>query len=75
MTDAELANELREAQAKVAECYKELVSRGWRVVCFRKPTDVDDYGYDCYRDEAYKPSKPYLFKITKNKVVVPEQEI
>ena len=75
MTDEQLANELREAQAKVAECFNELNSRGWRIVCFRKPNAVDDYDYDRYGDENYKPWKPYVFKITKDKVVIPDQEI
>lgn len=71
MTDEQLANELRAAQAKVAECYKELKSRGWRISHWQEKNDDDDY----YDDRRYEPSKPYVFKITKDKVVVPDREI
>ncbi len=69
MTDEELANELRAAQAKVAECYKELESRGWQIAYWPDSDDDDDY-YD-----GYEPSEPYVFKITKDKVVIPDREI
>ena len=71
MTDEQLANELRAAQAKVAECYNELNSRGWRIVHWQEKSD----DYDYYDDRRYEPSKHYVFKITKDKVVIQDQEI
>jgi len=70
LTSKELADKIRQSQELISSCIRELMVRGWRVMCW--PKNDDDYRE---RDRSYRPEMPYVYKIVKPEVIQEAESI